>query len=102
MMQELKFKNAVLSSPFQYQSPLFATVCGFSMFYLVPCSTGQNQVLKGENKGENEKDQAVLLYAKQNVPHNLNVHIQANTIPAAKEENPNGSREFLHFVGTAI
>ena len=59
-------------------------------------------MLKGENKGENEKDQAVLLYVKQNVPHNLKVHIQANTISDVIGKNPNGSRDFLRFAGTAI
>ena len=72
------------------------------MFYLVPCSTGQNQVLKGENKGEKAKDRANCLCVKQNVPHNLNIYIQANMIPAVKEKNPNGSRDFLRFVGKVI
>ena len=72
------------------------------MFYLVPCSTGQYQVLKGENKGENEKDRVKLLCVEQNVPRNLNIYIQANMIPAVKEKNPNGSRDFLRFVGKVI
>ena len=43
-----------------------------------------------------------LLCVEQNVPRNLNIFIQANIIPAVKEENPNGSRDFLHFAGAAI
>ena len=59
-------------------------------------------MLKGENKGENSKDQSEFLCVKQNVPHNLNIYIQANMIPAVKEKNPNGSRDFLRFVGNVI
>ena len=59
-------------------------------------------MLKGENKGENTKDRANRLCVKQNVPRNLNIYIQANMIPAVKEKNPNGSRDFLRFVGKVI
>ena len=43
-------------------------------------------MLKGENKGENEKDRVKLLCVEQNVPRNLNIYRQANIIPAVKEE----------------